>query len=203
MTVSGLPAETRRLRLRAFETTDVDGVAAYHLLPDAQRYLATTARDRAGIVQAIDVMRRHKTLNRPGDTLFLALSLKTGSGNAIGQAALRWADATAGQAEVSMVLAPGYRGQGLGSEALAALLELGFEKFNFHRIFARCEARNEAASRLLRHAGMRLEAHYREHALFRGEWDEELHFAMLDREWARVSRPPMTLKPQIVTHRVA
>ena len=30
---------------------------------------------------------------------------------------------------------------------------------------------------------MRLEAHYREHALFQGEWDEELHFAILDREW--------------------
>ena len=32
---------------------------------------------------------------------------------------------------------------------------------------------------------MRLEAHYREHALFQGEWDEELHFAILSREWQR------------------
>jgi RimJ/RimL family protein N-acetyltransferase len=32
---------------------------------------------------------------------------------------------------------------------------------------------------------MRLEAHYREHALFQGDWDEELHFAILDREWRR------------------
>ena len=35
---------------------------------------------------------------------------------------------------------------------------------------------------------MRLEAHYREHALFQGEWDEELHFAILDREWGRSPR---------------
>jgi RimJ/RimL family protein N-acetyltransferase len=36
--------------------------------------------------------------------------------------------------------------------------------------------------------GMRLEAHYREHALFQGEWDEELHFAILDREWQRSTK---------------
>jgi RimJ/RimL family protein N-acetyltransferase len=35
---------------------------------------------------------------------------------------------------------------------------------------------------------MRLEAHYREHALFQGEWDEELHFAILDREWRRSAK---------------
>ncbi|UXN72481.1 GNAT family N-acetyltransferase [Devosia sp. A8/3-2] len=40
----------------------------------------------------------------------------------------------------------------------------------------------------MQNMGMRLEAHYREHALFRGEWDEELHFAMLDREWNRPSK---------------
>ncbi len=54
-----------------------------------------------------------------------------------------------------------------------------------HRIFARCAARNESSAKLLKRLGMRLEAHYREHALFQGEWDEELHFAILDREWGR------------------
>jgi RimJ/RimL family protein N-acetyltransferase len=44
---------------------------------------------------------------------------------------------------------------------------------------------NEASARLLKGLGMRLEAHYREHALFQGEWDEELHFAILSREWLR------------------
>jgi RimJ/RimL family protein N-acetyltransferase len=45
---------------------------------------------------------------------------------------------------------------------------------------------------------MRLEAHYREHALFQGEWDEELHFAILDREWTRGGKVHELLK-----HRVA
>jgi RimJ/RimL family protein N-acetyltransferase len=67
-------------------------------------------------------------------------------------------------------------------------LDLGFDHFNFHRVFARCGADNQRSARLMKSIGMRLEAHYREHALFNGEWDEELHFAVLDREWKRFGK---------------
>ena len=56
----------------------------------------------------------------------------------------------------------------------------------------------EASARLLKSLGMRLEAHYREHALFQGEWDEELHFAVLDREWQRGAKVR-----EITRHKVA
>jgi RimJ/RimL family protein N-acetyltransferase len=68
------------------------------------------------------------------------------------------------------------------------MLDLGFKHFRFHRVFARCDARNRRSADLMRRIGMRLEAHFREHALFQGEWDDELHFAILDREWRRTSR---------------
>ena len=86
------------------------------------------------------------------------------------------------------MLAPLFRRHGYGHEAARAAITIGFETFAFHRIFARCDARNVASARLLKGLGMRLEAHYREHALFQGEWDEELHFAILDREWGRSSK---------------
>jgi RimJ/RimL family protein N-acetyltransferase len=31
--------------------------------------------------------------------------------------------------------------------------------------------------------GMRREAHFREHALIKGRWDDEFVYAVLDREW--------------------
>lgn len=103
----------------------------------------------------------------------------------IGQVSLHWYDATAAQAELRCILNPVYRRQGYGRETASAAISLGFDAFGFHRIFARCDARNAASARMLKNLGMRLEAHYREHALFQGEWDEELHFAVLDREWHR------------------
>jgi RimJ/RimL family protein N-acetyltransferase len=30
---------------------------------------------------------------------------------------------------------------------------------------------------------MRREAHFREHGLFKGRWDEEFYYALLQREW--------------------
>jgi RimJ/RimL family protein N-acetyltransferase len=30
---------------------------------------------------------------------------------------------------------------------------------------------------------MRREAHFREHMRFKGRWDEELYYAILDHEW--------------------
>jgi RimJ/RimL family protein N-acetyltransferase len=111
---------------------------------------------------------------------------------------LRWTDATAAQAEIRFVFNPVYRRQGYATEAVKAVLDLGFDYFGLHRIFARCGAKNQASARLMKGLGMRLEAHYREHALFQGEWDEELHFAILDREWRRGSKVK-----EIPTHLVA
>jgi len=187
MTSPTLPIETERLRLRRFEKGDLDAVMSYHALPDVQRYLDWKARDRVEVKAALEAMRKDVALNRPGDSLSLAVERRSDQ-MLIGQVSLRWHDATAAQAELRFVFSPVYRRQGYAGEAARAAISLGFNEFEFHRIFARCDARNEASARMLKGLGMRLEAHYREHALFQGEWDEELHFAILDREWGRSSK---------------
>lgn len=175
---------TDRLILRPFERADLDALAAYYSLPEVQRYLDWKARDRVEIKSALDAMRKETRLTRPGDTLTLAVIRKV-DGLLLGQVTLRWTDATAGQAEIRFVFNPLFRRQGYASEAVRAAIDFGFNTYRFHRVFARCAGSNLASSRLLRGLGLRLEAHYREHALFQGEWDEELHFAVLDREWRR------------------
>ncbi len=179
-----LTIETERLALRPFDRTDLDGVSSYYSLPEVQRYLDWKARDRIEVKTALEAMSQQRRLNRPGDTLSLAVARRS-DGILIGQVSLRWTDATAGQAELRFVFNPTYQRQGYGTEAVRAALDLGFDRLGFHRVFARVGGDNERSARLLKRIGMRLEAHYREHALFQGEWDEELHFAMLDREWRR------------------
>lgn len=184
MAVPDLPIRTARLVLRGFEPTDLDDVLAYYNLPDVRRYLEWRARDAAECRAVLATMCTQRRLNRPGDAITLAITRQSDA-KLMGQVSLRWTDATAGQAELRFVFNPLYRGQGYASEAVRAALDLGFDTFRFHRIFARCAADNQHSARLLKALGMRLEAHYREHALFQGDWDEELHFAILDREWQR------------------
>jgi RimJ/RimL family protein N-acetyltransferase len=197
MTSPTLPIETERLRLSTFEPADLDALAAYYALPELQRYLDWKARDRLEVKAALASMCKDVALNRPGDMLSLAVRRKADD-VLMGQVSLRWHDATAAQAELRFVFNPTYRRQGYAAEAARAALDLGFDEFDFHRVFARCDARNGTSARLLKGLGMRLEAHYREHALFQGEWDEELHFAILDREWQRSPKVH-----EFAAHRVA
>jgi RimJ/RimL family protein N-acetyltransferase len=193
-----LPIETDRLILRTFERADVEGLSAYHALPSMQRYVFSRTRDAAEVAGALNIMRGHVSLQRPGDTLTLAM-VRKGDGQLLGHVSLHWSDATAGQGEVRFLVNPSYAGHGYLTEALAALFDLAFDHFRIHRVFARCDGRNHHSIKLMQKLGLRLEAHYREHALFQGEWDEELHFAILDREWQRSSKV-RELPPR---HRVA
>ena len=179
-----LTIKTDTLILRPFERSDFESVLSYYSLPDVQRYLDWKARDRVETLAALEAMRGQVALQRPGDTLTLAVVRKSDD-ELLGQVSLRWSDATAGQSELRFVFNPLYRGKGYATESVRQMIDLAFDHFRIHRIFARCDARNTRSAKLMQRLGMRLEAHYREHALFQGEWDEELHFAVLDREWRR------------------
>lgn len=181
---SNLTIKTDRLILRPFEKSDLEAVLAYLSLPDMQRYLDWKARDNSEATSAFDAMRKQVRLMRPGDILTLAV-VRRSDGMVMGHVALKWTDATAAQAEIRFAMGPAFRRQGFAEEAVGAVMRFAFEKHKLHRIFARTAGRNNASAQLLKKLGLRLEAHYREHALFQGEWDEELHFAILDREWAR------------------
>jgi RimJ/RimL family protein N-acetyltransferase len=189
--------KTDRLILRPFDKADFEQLLGYYALPDVQRYLDWKARDEAEAKSAFEQMRKQTRLSRPGEVLTLAIVRKS-DGRLIGHLSLRYTDATAMQGEIRFAIGPAFRRKGYGAEAVRAAVKFAFDEFKLHRIFARTAGGNEASARLLRGLGMRLEAHYREHALFQGEWDEELHFAILDREWHRGSKVR-----EITRHKVA
>ena len=184
MATVDLPIVTERLSLRSFERGDLDELACFYALPEAQRYLDWKARDKADVKAALEAMCGQTRLTRPGDTLCLAVERRSDEA-LVGMVSVKWTDATASQAELRFLFNPAHRRQNYGAEALHKMLDLSFEELGFHRVFTRCGAKSQGSVRLLKDLGMRLEAHYREHALFQGEWDEELHFAILDREWQR------------------
>lgn len=184
MTSPSLPIATERLVLRPFVPADFAAYAEYHSLPTLQRHFEMPARDESEVRAALAAACRQCRVTRPGDTLTLAVT-RAADGALLGEISLIWTDATAAQAELHFVFNPRYARRGYAAEAVRSALDYGFETFAFHRIFVRCGARNSAAVKLLKSLGLRLEAHFREHALYRGEWDDELLFAVLEREWRR------------------
>ena len=176
------PIETERLRLRPFRRGDVDAVYSYRSRPDVAQYLADQPMNHEECAEAVRLRAGQIAFSGEGDKILLAVERKSDA-RLVGEVSLIWRSVADQQAEIGFVLHPDAHGQGLASEAARALLAFGFEVVGLHRIYARCDAKNLASAGVMRRIGMRQEAHLREHAHFKGKWDEELICAILDREW--------------------
>jgi RimJ/RimL family protein N-acetyltransferase len=60
---------------------------------------------------------------------------------------------------------------------------MGFEQLGLHRIAGRLDGRNTASAKVLAGLGMRQEAHLVENERVKGEWTDEIVYAMLASEW--------------------
>ncbi len=87
------------------------------------------------------------------------------------------------QGEIGFVFHPDHQGHGYATEAGSVILRLAFEELKLHRVFGRTEARNTASARVMEKLGMRREAHLVENEWVKDEWQSELIYAILDREW--------------------
>ena len=73
------------------------------------------------------------------------------------------------------------------------MLALAFDTYDLHRVCGRLEARNVASAGVLARLGMRREALLVENEWVKNEWQSELVYGLLAREWrARVTKqtPP-------------
>ena len=177
------PIETARLLLRPCEPRDLDVMADIRSRPDIVRYLYWGVQTREEVAGALAKRMTMTALEKQGDGMALAVELKD-TGAMIGDVVLQWLSEEHLQGETGFVFHPDYHGKGYAFEAAREMLRLGFDELGLHRIIGRCDARNTASARLLERLGMRREAHFRENEWFKGEWGDELIYAMLDREWA-------------------
>jgi RimJ/RimL family protein N-acetyltransferase len=106
------------------------------------------------------------------------------AGVLVGEVVLHYRSVEHSLGEVGFTLHPDHGGRGYATEAAAVMLELGFDGFGLHRIIGRLDARNDRSARVLERLGMRREAHLRENEWVKGEWTDEIVYAVLHREWA-------------------
>jgi RimJ/RimL family protein N-acetyltransferase len=105
------------------------------------------------------------------------------TGQHVGEVSLFVQNAAHRGGEIGFVFHPEFHGRGYAAEASAQLLRLGFEELGLHRVIGRCDARNTASAKVMERLGMRREAHFRQNELVKGEWTDELVYAMLADEW--------------------
>lgn len=176
------PIETERLILRPYEAGDLDTVYDIHSRPDVVRYLYWSAKTREEAKEMLERDMKRTSFEPDSSGVKLAVVRKD-TGQCIGDVSVFWFNKEHLQGEFGFIFHPDHHGKGFATEAAQVMLDLGFGEFGLHRIVGRLDARNTASAKVLERLGLRLEAHFRENELFKGEWGDELVYAMLASEW--------------------
>jgi len=186
------PIRTERLLLRPFQPEDLDALLAIYSRPEVAIYLYEEARTPDEVRAMLEKKIANRAIEEEGGALSLAVVLAS-TGELVGDVVCQWTSAQHRQGEVGYVIRPDHQGKGYATEAVAVLLDVLFGTLRLHRVVGRVEARNAPSARVLEKLGMRREAHLVENEWVKDEWQSELVYAILDREWADLRpghRPP-------------
>lgn len=75
-----------------------------------------------------------------------------------------------------------YWGKGYATETAEALLDFGFDELELHRIYAKCDIKNEQSKNVLEKIGMEQEGILREHKRIDGRWRSSYVYSILENE---------------------
>ncbi len=178
-----LPIHTERLVLRWYGPDDFDALHAIVSREDVNRFLYSEPRDADATAELLSRKMGKTELLDEDDWLSIAVCLRE-TGDLVGETLLHWVSQEHRVGEIGFMFHPDHHGRGYATEATRPLLDFGFEVCGFHRIIGRLDARNTASARVLERLGMRREAHFVQNEIVKGEWTDELVYAMLADEWS-------------------
>jgi RimJ/RimL family protein N-acetyltransferase len=181
-----LPIETDRLTLRRYVENDYDDLLKLQSNPDVTRFLLYDVRTPEQVTEALTGRLADVPMDSDGQALTVAVVLRD-TGQHLGEVTLFMNSVEHRTGELGYVFHPESHGHGFAAEASVELLRLGFEELGLHRIIARLDARNTGSVNLLKRLGLRQEAHFVQNEYLKGEWTDELVFAMLYSDWDKRS----------------
>lgn len=167
---------TDRLRLRLHTPGDAGALCALYSQKDVSRYLLDDPWTEEDAVR--HVADRCVKTGMDGDSGALAVVIER-DGQVAGDVLLWWTDREHRVAEIGWVLDPAYGGRGLAREAVSAVLDLAFRRYQMHRVAAQMDARNYSSAKLAAAIGMTREAHLRQDWWNKGEWTDTVIYGVL------------------------
>jgi RimJ/RimL family protein N-acetyltransferase len=176
---------TERLVLRRFRPEDLDAFVAYRSDPQIARYQVWEAPYLAGQAHQFLQHLQNSHPDTPGEWFQFAVTLRH-TDRPIGDCAAHVRSDDSHQAEVGFTLAAEHQGHGYATEAVRRLLHYLLVERGKHRVSATCDDRNTRSAALLERVGMRREGHLLESTWSKGEWTNDLLYAVLRREWPAV-----------------
>ena len=175
-----LTLQTARLDLRPLAPADAQALFALKSDPVVMRY--GSSPPWTDPQAAVDYIERDLREMAAGKFVQLAI-VRREDASVIGTCNLCDFDAQCRRAEVGYSLMVSAWGRGYANEAVAALLDWGFERMQLNRVEADIDPRNTPSARALERLGFVREGHLRERWIVGGEKCDSLIYGLLAREW--------------------
>jgi RimJ/RimL family protein N-acetyltransferase len=183
------PVLTARLALRPLDSDDLDTLTSYRSDPEVCRYVPFDFQDRARLEELLTTRWQRHTIDDEGQNLNLGVHDRT-TGVLFGDVMLAWHSREHSGGEIGYMFSPTAASHGYATEAMHAVLHLGFDDLGLHRLMARIDARNAASIGVCERLGMRQEALLIQNEWFKGEWTDEVDYGLLQDEWVSRSVGP-------------
>jgi RimJ/RimL family protein N-acetyltransferase len=172
---------TSRLLLDPLRAEDAGELFACRAHPQVARYQGWRPADQTEATAFI-VEQATRQFGTPG--VWSQLAIRDRRSRAyLGDLGVHFPATSGGPMEFGVSLKPQAQHRGFAREAVTAINDRAFSTWGCHRIIASVDPRNVASLALCRALGMREEAHHVESCRIRGEWLDEMIFALLAREW--------------------
>ena len=178
------PSETERLLLRPSSRSDLDDLLAIYGRDDVVRFLYEPVFTEADVASASTTRWRSRSIEAEGRRVELRDGAAVRMAAFVGDCVLGGLSEQHSQGEIGFAVHPDHQGHGLSRlRRPVSSLRLAFDRLGLHRVVGDREARNIASARVMEKLGMRREAHLIENEYVKDEWQSELVYAMLHREW--------------------
>lgn len=168
---------TERLVLRQISNDDVQAVFDMRSDPTTMQYIprpvALTLEDAMATIRVMELAQQKK------ESINWAITF-AGDNRLLGIIGYPRMDKEHRRGEIGYMLHRDFHRQGIMNEAIAPIIEHGFNKMGFHTIEGVIDPDNIASENLLLKNGFVKEAHFRENTLFEGRWLDSVHYVIFE-----------------------
>ena len=161
--------ETERLILRRMKVSDARDMYDYARRAEVTKYLLWAPHESLEYTRSY--LKQVERCYRQGTFHDFGVVLKENN-RLIGTCGFARIDEANSTAEAGYVLNPDHWGKGIATEALSAVIALGFEKRGFNRIESRYMVDNQTSRRVMEKSGMTFEGIHRQSIFVRDGYED-------------------------------
>jgi RimJ/RimL family protein N-acetyltransferase len=183
------PIRTKRLVIRELQATDREALLAFVRDPDQIKHMLLFLQTEEQLDTFLSAVLESAS-DRPRLQWHFAVE-DAATAHYLGSCCLMVEPDSPTSAELGYWFLREAWGKGYATESSAAMLELGFGRLGFHRVWGKCHVHNVPSAKVMEKLGMTYEGTQREHVWLHDHFRSSRMYGMLVDEYrAKVSAGP-------------